>query len=112
MRLYDQWIDFVNLRCEEYTENSRIPTMVLLLINFLCSLKIFICYVCITQPIPNIVTILVIQCCNGKECLSCLVLSSYFSALLQKFGTAKEDAYRRDLTINRYSHLRQEQELA
>ncbi|VVA92210.1 unnamed protein product [Arabis nemorensis] len=44
MRLYDQWIDFVNLRCEEYTENSRIPTM--------------------------------------------------------KFGTAKEDAYRRDLTIN------------
>ncbi|CAN8304410.1 unnamed protein product [Cochlearia groenlandica] len=44
MRLYDQWIDFVNLRCEEYTENSRIPTM--------------------------------------------------------KFGTAEEDAYRRDLTIN------------
>ncbi|CAG7864941.1 unnamed protein product [Brassica rapa] len=44
MRIYDQWIDFVNLRCEEYTENSRIPTM--------------------------------------------------------KFGTAKEDAYRRDLTIN------------
>ncbi|WZZ58507.1 hypothetical protein YC2023_058614 [Brassica napus] len=49
MRIYDQWIDFVNLRCEEYTENSRIPTM--------------------------------------------------------KFGTAKEDAYRRDLTINRYSHF-------
>ncbi|XP_010477526.1 PREDICTED: putative CCA tRNA nucleotidyltransferase 2 [Camelina sativa] len=44
MRIYDQWIDFVNLRSEEYTENSRIPTM--------------------------------------------------------KFGTAKEDAYRRDLTIN------------
>ncbi|XP_023644598.1 putative CCA tRNA nucleotidyltransferase 2 isoform X2 [Capsella rubella] len=44
LRIYDQWIDFVNLRSEEYTENSRIPTM--------------------------------------------------------KFGTAKEDAYRRDLTIN------------
>ncbi|CAH2033639.1 unnamed protein product [Thlaspi arvense] len=44
MRINDQWIDFVNLRCEEYAENSRIPTM--------------------------------------------------------KFGTAKEDAYRRDLTIN------------
>ncbi|CAH8306775.1 unnamed protein product [Eruca vesicaria subsp. sativa] len=44
MRIYNQWIDFVNLRCEEYTENTRIPTM--------------------------------------------------------KFGTAKEDAYRRDLTIN------------
>ncbi|KAG7592655.1 Poly A polymerase head domain [Arabidopsis thaliana x Arabidopsis arenosa] len=44
MRIYDQWIDFVNLRSEEYTENSRIPTM--------------------------------------------------------KFGTAKEDAFRRDLTIN------------
>ncbi|CAI0554435.1 unnamed protein product [Linum tenue] len=44
MRLFDQWIDFVNLRCEDYNENSRIPTM--------------------------------------------------------KFGTAEEDAYRRDLTIN------------
>ncbi|XP_009600897.2 tRNA nucleotidyltransferase cca2 isoform X2 [Nicotiana tabacum] len=44
MRLYDVWIDFVNLRAEDYSENSRIPTM--------------------------------------------------------KFGTAKEDADRRDLTIN------------
>ncbi|KAJ7973923.1 CCA tRNA nucleotidyltransferase [Quillaja saponaria] len=45
MRLFDIWVDFVNLRCEEYCENSRIPTK-------------------------------------------------------QKFGTAEEDAYRRDLTIN------------
>ncbi|XP_022134377.1 putative CCA tRNA nucleotidyltransferase 2 isoform X2 [Momordica charantia] len=45
MRIFDMWIDFVNLRCEEYSENSRIPTK-------------------------------------------------------QKFGTAEEDAYRRDLTIN------------
>ncbi|GFP81377.1 cca tRNA nucleotidyltransferase mitochondrial [Phtheirospermum japonicum] len=44
MRLFDVWIDFVNLRSEDYSENSRIPTM--------------------------------------------------------RFGTAKEDAYRRDLTIN------------
>ncbi|XP_065881944.1 tRNA nucleotidyltransferase cca2 isoform X2 [Euphorbia lathyris] len=44
MRLFDLWIDFVNLRCEDYSDNSRIPTM--------------------------------------------------------KFGTAEEDAYRRDLTIN------------
>nr|XP_010930817.1 putative CCA tRNA nucleotidyltransferase 2 [Elaeis guineensis] len=44
MRIYDIWIDFVNLRSETYVENSRIPTM--------------------------------------------------------KFGTAEEDAYRRDLTIN------------
>ncbi|XP_039003191.1 tRNA nucleotidyltransferase cca2-like isoform X2 [Hibiscus syriacus] len=44
MRLFDLWIDFVNLRCEDYSENSRIPTM--------------------------------------------------------KFGTAEEDAFRRDLTIN------------
>ncbi|KAJ4837336.1 hypothetical protein Tsubulata_037776 [Turnera subulata] len=44
IRLFDLWIDFVNLRCEDYSENSRIPTM--------------------------------------------------------KFGTAEEDAYRRDLTIN------------
>ncbi|KAK0577476.1 hypothetical protein LWI29_033443 [Acer saccharum] len=44
MMLFDLWIDFVNLRCEDYSENSRIPTM--------------------------------------------------------KFGTAEEDAYRRDLTIN------------
>ncbi|KAL9449484.1 hypothetical protein AB3S75_011417 [Citrus x aurantiifolia] len=44
MKLYDLWIDFVNLRCEDYSENSRIPTM--------------------------------------------------------RFGTAEEDAYRRDLTIN------------
>ncbi|GAB2287286.1 hypothetical protein Dimus_021666 [Dionaea muscipula] len=44
MRLFDMWIDFVNLRSEDYCENSRIPTM--------------------------------------------------------RFGTAKEDAYRRDLTIN------------
>lgn len=28
MRLCDTWIDFVNLRCEEYCENSRIPTVV------------------------------------------------------------------------------------
>ncbi|KAG0498977.1 hypothetical protein HPP92_003668 [Vanilla planifolia] len=47
MRIYDTWIDFVNLRSETYAENSRIPTM--------------------------------------------------------KFGTAKQDAFRRDLTINRYS---------
>ncbi|KAK9743298.1 hypothetical protein RND81_03G230300 [Saponaria officinalis] len=44
IRLFDQWIDFVNLRSEDYCENSRIPTM--------------------------------------------------------RFGTPKEDAYRRDLTIN------------
>lgn len=28
MRIFDMWIDFVNLRCEEYSENSRIPTKV------------------------------------------------------------------------------------
>ncbi|XP_017984363.1 PREDICTED: putative CCA tRNA nucleotidyltransferase 2 [Theobroma cacao] len=44
MRLFDLWIDFVNLRCEDYSENSHIPR--------------------------------------------------------RKFGTAEEDAYRRDLTIN------------
>ncbi|KAM7279139.1 hypothetical protein ACFE04_006273 [Oxalis oulophora] len=44
MRLCGMWVDFVNLRCEEYCENSRIPEM--------------------------------------------------------KFGTALEDALRRDLTIN------------
>ncbi|XP_010256421.1 PREDICTED: putative CCA tRNA nucleotidyltransferase 2 [Nelumbo nucifera] len=44
MRLFDIWIDFVNLRSEHYSENSRIPTM--------------------------------------------------------KFGSAEEDAFRRDLTIN------------
>ncbi|XP_076923434.1 tRNA nucleotidyltransferase cca2-like [Bidens hawaiensis] len=27
MRLFDVWIDFVNLRSEDYCENSRIPTM-------------------------------------------------------------------------------------
>ncbi|XP_048131301.1 tRNA nucleotidyltransferase cca2 [Rhodamnia argentea] len=45
MRIYDTWIDFVNLRSEKYSENSRIPTQM-------------------------------------------------------DFGTAEEDAYRRDLTIN------------
>lgn len=44
MRLFDVWIDFVNLRSEDYSESSRIPRM--------------------------------------------------------RFGTAEEDAYRRDLTIN------------
>lgn len=46
MRIFDVWIDFVNLRCEDYTQfqNSRIPSM--------------------------------------------------------QFGSAEEDAYRRDLTIN------------
>lgn len=29
MRLFDVWIDFVNLRSEDYSENSRIPTMVI-----------------------------------------------------------------------------------
>ena len=28
MRLFDIWIDFVNLRSEEYAENSRIPSKV------------------------------------------------------------------------------------
>lgn len=28
MRLFDMWIDFVNLRSEEYSNNSRIPTKV------------------------------------------------------------------------------------
>ena len=28
MRLFDMWIDFVNLRSEEYSDNSRIPTKV------------------------------------------------------------------------------------
>ncbi|MCL7043405.1 hypothetical protein MKW94_030076 [Papaver nudicaule] len=44
MKLFGEWIDFVNLRSEMYSENSRIPTM--------------------------------------------------------EFGSAKQDAYRRDLTIN------------
>ncbi|XP_076883179.1 tRNA nucleotidyltransferase cca2-like [Bidens hawaiensis] len=44
MRLFDIWIDFVNLRSEDYAENSRIPTM--------------------------------------------------------QFGSAEQDAFRRDLTIN------------
>ena len=32
MRLYDQWIDFEQLRKEEPDENSRIPTKVVLLL--------------------------------------------------------------------------------
>jgi tRNA nucleotidyltransferase (CCA-adding enzyme) len=28
MRVFGTWIDFVNLRAESYTENSRIPTIV------------------------------------------------------------------------------------
>lgn len=28
VRVNDYWIDFVNLRSEKYTENSRIPTIV------------------------------------------------------------------------------------
>lgn len=28
MRIFDTWIDFVNLRSETYVENSRIPDMV------------------------------------------------------------------------------------
>ncbi|RZC52232.1 hypothetical protein C5167_020656 [Papaver somniferum] len=44
MKLFGEWIDFVNLRCETYNKNSRIPTM--------------------------------------------------------EFGSAEQDAYRRDLTIN------------
>ncbi|KAI3990301.1 hypothetical protein MKX01_037640 [Papaver californicum] len=44
MRMFGEWIDFVNLRSEKYSENSRIPTM--------------------------------------------------------EFGSAEQDAYRRDLTIN------------
>lgn len=27
MRIFDIWVDFVNLRCEEYSDNSRIPTV-------------------------------------------------------------------------------------
>lgn len=37
MRIFDIWIDFVNLRCEEYSENSRIPTKV-------CSHLLFYAY--------------------------------------------------------------------
>lgn len=28
MRILNVWVDFVNLRCEEYSDDSRIPTMV------------------------------------------------------------------------------------
>lgn len=42
MRLFDVWIDVVNLRSEDYSENSRIPTMVLsFLINILYVVLLF-----------------------------------------------------------------------
>ena len=30
-KIDNNWIDFVNLRCEEYSEDSRIPVMVFIL---------------------------------------------------------------------------------
>lgn len=81
MRIYDQWIDFVNLRSEEYTENSRIPTMVLLLIHCLCSFNVFICCKCITKPILNIETILIIWCCNVKDLSAYTALKVFISLL-------------------------------
>ncbi|GMN19893.1 hypothetical protein TIFTF001_045250 [Ficus carica] len=68
MRICDIWIDFVNLRCEEYSENSRIPIKVDVLFSLI----------------------------NEGQ----MIIEVYF-VLQQKFGTAEEDAYRRDLTINR-----------
>lgn len=82
MRIYDQWIDFVNLRSEEYTENSRIPTMVLLLIHCLCSFNVFICCKCITKPILNIETILIIWCCNVKDLSAYTAYLKVFISLL------------------------------
>lgn len=41
MRLFDVWIDFVNLRSEDYSENSRIPTMVRAETDMLCILILF-----------------------------------------------------------------------
>lgn len=49
MRLLDMWIDFVNLRSEEYAENSRIPSKVynysvinlLVLDRFTCSAVLY-----------------------------------------------------------------------
>ncbi|GMN25973.1 hypothetical protein TIFTF001_001134 [Ficus carica] len=67
MRICDIWIDFVNLRCEEYSENSRIPIKVDVLFSLI----------------------------NEGQ----MIIEVYF-VLQQKFGTAEEDAYRRDLTIN------------
>ena len=51
MRLFDMWIDFVNLRSEEYSDNSRIPTKVYSFCTFsLCFSMIIwnkskICYI-------------------------------------------------------------------
>lgn len=76
MRLFDVWIDFVNLRAEDYSDNSRIPTMVCVFsqnqLGSQSTIKV--------ELVVNILHIL----------------------FLQRFGTAQEDAYRRDLTINRY----------
>lgn len=144
MCLFDLWIDFVNLRCEDYSENSRIPTMVcsfsfFFLESFSLSFTIFaktmallgrIKHICARACIFNLyeqyvwwvcihamlflpfflsfhgggldLCMEVLLFCVCMEYLTHLMRLSFSLCSLQKFGTAEEDAYRRDLTINRY----------
>ena len=69
MRIYDQWIDFVNLRCEEYTENSRIPTMVMLLMYLLQMHN---------TSYPDVNVILVFERCKRTQLLVLLTFKLLF----------------------------------
>jgi tRNA nucleotidyltransferase/poly(A) polymerase len=71
-------IDFVNLRSETYVESTRIPTMVC---TYLIGLSAHYTYIC--------------------EYFLLLIDILQPDYHLQKSGTAEQDAYRRDLTINR-----------
>ncbi|KAB1209078.1 CCA tRNA nucleotidyltransferase, mitochondrial [Morella rubra] len=100
MRLFDMWIDFVNLRCEEYSDNSRIPTKTKMTIMPL------IHFAYIEDIVVNSLISQGYYCqIEGAKCLilvvgGCNVSKKFIYGLQQKFGTAEEDAYRRDLTIN------------
>lgn len=68
LKIFDLWVDFVNLRAEDYTENSRIPVMVktktLLLrkqkTNFLTAFRDTVAR-CTTTRLDNQLTILQYQ---------------------------------------------------
>jgi len=82
VRLHGELVDLVNLRAEEYTESSRIPTMVGR-------------HACLRRIVLTRTRVCVRVCaCNTHVCVRvCCVCD-------QRIGTAYEDAFRRDFTVN------------
>jgi tRNA nucleotidyltransferase/poly(A) polymerase len=99
MRVRGMFVDFVNLRAETYAQSSRIPTMVRPFASIHC--RIHLVKVSLRTFWHSCDMKLLLSgrrdMDSGGLCLGTDSLEAFF----QEFGTAEQDALRRDLTINR-----------